>query len=232
MITLLSALQPHWLISKVFTFEASHRLRGLPAGHKCGRHHGHSYTVELLLAAPAVDEIGFVVDYGDLDAFKHYLDSTFDHQHLNDVVPVNPTAENLARHFFEWAKTRWPELVAVRVRETAKTSALYMLTADPPPDVIESRPLPTVGRIVTFTDHAGATYAAIITAVLREGDAHSPVMLTIFLPGFDPLPLREFMEYGPGKREGWGWPVEVEEILRMERPATDFSTTVLKGEGG
>lgn len=36
-------------IGKSFTFDAAHRLPGLRAGHKCGRLHGHTYTVEVVL---------------------------------------------------------------------------------------------------------------------------------------------------------------------------------------
>ena len=35
-------------IGKRFSFEAGHRLGGLPEGHKCARPHGHSYTVEVI----------------------------------------------------------------------------------------------------------------------------------------------------------------------------------------
>jgi hypothetical protein len=36
-------------ISKTFTLEAAHRLNGLSEGHKCGRLHEHSYTVQVVL---------------------------------------------------------------------------------------------------------------------------------------------------------------------------------------
>ncbi|OXX25149.1 6-pyruvoyl trahydropterin synthase family protein, partial [Vibrio sp. V08_P9A1T1] len=32
---------------KEFMFEAAHRLPHVPAGHKCGRLHGHSFLVRL-----------------------------------------------------------------------------------------------------------------------------------------------------------------------------------------
>ncbi len=40
-----------YAIGKRFSFEAGHRLGGLPAGHKCARPHGHSYTVEVIVTA-------------------------------------------------------------------------------------------------------------------------------------------------------------------------------------
>jgi 6-pyruvoyltetrahydropterin/6-carboxytetrahydropterin synthase len=97
----------------------------LSVRHPCARTHGHNYVVEVSLKAPTLDETGFVLDYGDLKPFKEYIDSTLDHRHLNDVLPFQPSAENLARHFFDWCKARWPQTAAVRVSETPKTWSEY-----------------------------------------------------------------------------------------------------------
>lgn len=112
-------------IRKTFGFSASHQLNGLPAGHQCARLHGHNYRVEIVLESPVLNEHGFVVDYGELRQFKEMLDNNYDHQHLNAVVSFNPTAENLARHFFEVARALWPQTVSVRVSETEATWAEY-----------------------------------------------------------------------------------------------------------
>ena len=112
-------------ISKQFHFSASHILHGLPEGHPCSRLHGHNYVVELVLESDTLDERGFMADYGDLSPFGHMLDDKLDHRHLNDVFPFNPTAENIACSLFEWAKSHWPQVAAVRVSETPKTWAEY-----------------------------------------------------------------------------------------------------------
>lgn len=114
-------------IWKRFEFSASHVLEGLPKGHQCGRMHGHNYAVEVELADAALDDVGFVRDYGELAAVKRWLDEVFDHRHLNDALPegLNPTAENLARYIFDVISGRYPQLVAVRVFETSKTGAEY-----------------------------------------------------------------------------------------------------------
>lgn len=113
-------------IAKRFSFDASHQLTGLPEGHKCTRLHGHTYTVELELAAPNVNDVGMVLDYGEMAPFKTWLDETFDHRHLNDVVAFNPTAERLARHLFRVATEMLGGVVsAVRVSETPNTMAEY-----------------------------------------------------------------------------------------------------------
>lgn len=111
-------------IEKTFTFEASHRLNGLADGHPCGKWHGHSYSVTLTLKGE-VNEIGFVRDYRDLDAVKLWIDATLDHACLNDVMKENPTAEHIARMIFYSFREQLPEMTAVTVKETAKTSATY-----------------------------------------------------------------------------------------------------------
>ncbi|MBF5079765.1 6-carboxytetrahydropterin synthase QueD [Paracoccus sp. NBH48] len=112
-------------ISKEFHFSASHRLDHLAPDHQCARLHGHNYIVVVELAAPDLNADGFVRDYHELAALKAYVDGTFDHRHLNDVLDVPSTAENLARHFFDWCRALWPETSAVKVSETPKTWAEY-----------------------------------------------------------------------------------------------------------
>ncbi|GIJ29993.1 6-carboxy-5,6,7,8-tetrahydropterin synthase [Micromonospora qiuiae] len=117
-------------ICKTYTFEGAHQLGGLSEGHKCGRLHGHGYTVEVMLASRRLTGPGFVVDFAELDLLKRHLDSGFDHRLLNDVVDVEPTSENLARALFDWcaAHLDLPDgtfIEAVRVRETATSWAEY-----------------------------------------------------------------------------------------------------------
>ena len=90
-------------ISKDFTFSASHQLTGLPDDHPCARVHGHNFIVRVELTAHdhKLNDVGFVTDYRNLAPIKRYLDETFDHRHLNDVVDFNPTAENMTRFLFE-----------------------------------------------------------------------------------------------------------------------------------
>lgn len=111
-------------ITKRFTFAAAHYLTCVPPGHKCARTHGHTYTVEVELAAEHLRNC-MVVDYGDLAAFGDYLTATLDHQTLNLVLPYEPTAERIAEGLFEWCRARWPETTAVRVEESPTSSAEY-----------------------------------------------------------------------------------------------------------
>jgi 6-pyruvoyltetrahydropterin/6-carboxytetrahydropterin synthase len=119
-----------YLITKRFRFSASHILSNLPAGHPCSRLHGHNYVVELVLGAPQLDEMGFVVDYRRLDPFKQYLNEVLDHRHLNDVLPIQPSAELIASRLYAWCVENMEHsivdrLVAVRVCESPNTAAEY-----------------------------------------------------------------------------------------------------------
>ncbi|WP_298259598.1 6-carboxytetrahydropterin synthase QueD [uncultured Litoreibacter sp.] len=112
-------------ITKEFHFSASHQLAHLPDDHQCARLHGHNYVVVVELASKTLNADGFVRDYGELKELKAYIDSTFDHRHLNDVMDVASTGENMARHFYDWCAAVWPETAAVKVSETPKTWAEY-----------------------------------------------------------------------------------------------------------
>lgn len=114
-----------YTISKLYAFEASHRLVGMPENHPCARLHGHSYRVEIMLQSEKLDNTGFVVDYGDLAPFSRYISENLDHRHLNDLLD-QPSAENLAAHLYRVAYQLWPDwLKEIRVSETAKTWASY-----------------------------------------------------------------------------------------------------------
>jgi len=113
-------------ISKEFSFDASHILQGMPKGHKCGRLHGHTYTVIVELKSEGLSQEGFVQDYNDLDPIKQFIDLYLDHQHLNDVMrKVNPTAENIAMYLYTIFRADFPLLHAISVKETPKTIARY-----------------------------------------------------------------------------------------------------------
>jgi 6-pyruvoyltetrahydropterin/6-carboxytetrahydropterin synthase len=117
-------------IGKAFTFEAAHRLGSLPDGHKCARPHGHSYTVEVILESPVLSVPGFVADFAELEPVRAYLDRSWDHRDLNEVLAVEPTSENIARYLHDWCRANLGPaagrlVAAVRVSETRSTWAEY-----------------------------------------------------------------------------------------------------------
>ncbi len=113
-------------IKKQFQFSAGHHLEGLPLNHQCSRPHGHNYIVEITLKSNKLNKVGFVVDYGDLKPLKDYIDNTLDHRNLNNVLNFQTSAENLAKHLFDFCKKLWPQTFSVAVSETPKTWAIYM----------------------------------------------------------------------------------------------------------
>jgi 6-pyruvoyl tetrahydropterin synthase len=51
-----------------------------------------------------LDDAGFVADFGELDPLKDYLDAELDHRDLNEVLPVQPSCENIARYLHGWCQ--------------------------------------------------------------------------------------------------------------------------------
>jgi 6-pyruvoyltetrahydropterin/6-carboxytetrahydropterin synthase len=115
-----------YTISKEFQFSASHVLHNLPGNHPCSRLHGHNYKVIFKFESIKLNNVGFVIDYRELDLIKKIIDENYDHRHLNDMIlDINPTAENLAKHFFKLMRIHFSQLCEVTVQETDKTLARY-----------------------------------------------------------------------------------------------------------
>lgn len=117
-----------YTITKLYRFEAAHRLPRVPAGHPCGRLHGHSYQLILEFVGTPDPEHGWFLDYGDIDSLISPLIESFDHHDLNSILE-NPTAENLAAYVCDRIRTNpltrllGAELSKVTIKETEKTSA-------------------------------------------------------------------------------------------------------------
>ncbi len=107
---------PVYEVSKEFVFSAAHQIR--MHGGKCERLHGHNWRIRVHARAGALDRIGMVVDFADLQRIVAELCARFDHQNMNEVPPfteVNTTAENLARYFYVEGNRRLAELQDGRV---------------------------------------------------------------------------------------------------------------------
>ncbi|MEH7375536.1 MULTISPECIES: 6-carboxytetrahydropterin synthase QueD [Bacillaceae] len=104
-------IQPHQLkyhskrvlVSKEFTFDASHHLHCYEG--KCKNLHGHTYRVIFGLSG-FVDERGLMIDFGDIkDIWKNEIEIYLDHQYLNETLPsMNTTAENMVVWIYEKMK--------------------------------------------------------------------------------------------------------------------------------
>ncbi len=88
-------------------FEAAHFLRGYQG--KCENIHGHRYSVIVRLKAVRLNDIGLAYDFTDVKRHLKGILTRVDHTSLNDIPPfdkINPSAENIARMFFEELKMK------------------------------------------------------------------------------------------------------------------------------
>ena len=114
------------------TFAAGHALRHYKG--KCENVHGHNYKVRVVVVGEKLDAAGLLVDFVELRGRLAEVIRALDHQFLNDLPPfteINPSAENIARYFYEelnWRITASPNgarLREVTVFESDTTSATF-----------------------------------------------------------------------------------------------------------
>ena len=111
------------------TFAAGHALRGYRG--KCENVHGHNYRVQLTIEGPQLDPIGMLVDFVEVKRLIHGVVDRLDHRFINDLPPfdvVNPSAENLAKYFYDEISAGLASPVRlgqVKIWETDITSATY-----------------------------------------------------------------------------------------------------------
>ncbi|MBQ6243088.1 MAG: 6-carboxytetrahydropterin synthase QueD [Bacteroidales bacterium] len=108
-----------YYVSKKIRIAASHHLV-VDYPTKCARQHGHNYEIEVFCKAETLDANGMVVDFKTI---KERVVDRLDHADLNEVLPFNPTAENLAR----WICDQIPGCYKVTVKETSDNTATYEL---------------------------------------------------------------------------------------------------------
>ncbi len=111
---------------KEFQFEAAHHLPNVPAGHKCGRLHGHSFLVRLEITGEVDSHTGWVMDFAELKAAFSPLYDRLDHYYLNEIPGLeNPTSEVLAKWIWDEMKPLLPKLSAVMIKETCTAGSVY-----------------------------------------------------------------------------------------------------------
>jgi 6-pyruvoyltetrahydropterin/6-carboxytetrahydropterin synthase len=113
------------------TFAAGHALRNYHG--KCENLHGHNYRVRVTLQGAELDSIGLLVDFVQVKKLMQTVVDRLDHQFLNELPPfdeLNPSAENIARYFYDEISggLRGDGRVTLRqikIWETDTTSATY-----------------------------------------------------------------------------------------------------------
>lgn len=78
---------------------------------KCTRMHGHNWLITVFLATEQLNGEGMVLDYKFIkDKIHDYLD----HGNMNELLPFNPTAENIA----QWVVEQFPQCYKAIVQES------------------------------------------------------------------------------------------------------------------
>ena len=109
-----------WTLKVKDRFQAAHFLKGYRG--KCEKMHGHTFHVEVNVVVTELDKTGIGIDFTEI---KQKLSEILpDHTLLNEVYDFNPSAENLARHFFFELKKLFP-VKEVTVWESEDASATY-----------------------------------------------------------------------------------------------------------
>lgn len=110
-------------VSKKMEIAACHRLQ-LSYESKCQNLHGHNWYVEVFCAAPELNEDGMVCDFKHI---KQKIHGYLDHGNLNELLPFNPTAENIAK----WIVDTVPQCYKATVQESNGNTACYCVNDNP-----------------------------------------------------------------------------------------------------
>jgi len=113
------------------TFAAGHALRNYRG--KCENVHGHNYRVRVTVQGSQLDATGLLVDFLEVNRLISGTVEYLDHRFINDLPPfdqLNPSAENLAKYFYDKVSGGLKSEVDARVSqvqiwETDVSSAVY-----------------------------------------------------------------------------------------------------------
>lgn len=111
---------PTWTLKTKFTFDSAHFIEGYDG--KCGRMHGHTYTVEMHARSKKLNPSKWlatpdmVCDFNELKwPAKDSTKGGLDHGVLNDLMEVNTTAERIAEFIHQETMKRIPAGIQLRV---------------------------------------------------------------------------------------------------------------------
>lgn len=129
------------------SFDSAHFLKGYEG--KCSNIHGHRWTIEVTVASEEVEAEGrargMIVDFKTLKSDLKELADELDHSLVIEEnslkektkealleeafriveLPFRPTAENLAKYFYDEMEEKEYQVVLVKVYETPNNCAGY-----------------------------------------------------------------------------------------------------------
>jgi 6-pyruvoyltetrahydropterin/6-carboxytetrahydropterin synthase len=108
-----------YFIKKRLEISASHKLN-LSYESKCQNLHGHNWIVYVYCKSDKLNQDGMVIDFMHI---KRDIQDKLDHHNLNEVLPFNPTAENIAK----WIVDTLPFCYKATVIESENNEATYEL---------------------------------------------------------------------------------------------------------
>jgi 6-pyruvoyltetrahydropterin/6-carboxytetrahydropterin synthase len=113
-------------IYKDFSFESAHLLPNVPAGHKCGRLHGHSFHARIVVSGKVGEITGWIMDFSEIKSIVKPIINQLDHFYLNEIEGLeNPTSENIAKWLWDNVKPNLPELSQIEIKETCTSGCIY-----------------------------------------------------------------------------------------------------------
>ena len=113
-------------------FSSAHQLRGYKG--KCENLHGHNYKIEIYARGEELNNIGLLIDFGDLKTVADEIVKYLDHRNINELEPfveLQPSAENLAKYILERVGAKVTDervqIYKVRCFETPTSVATYQV---------------------------------------------------------------------------------------------------------